>query len=312
MIGVSEERPLVSYVVTTYNIEKYVEEAVRCAFAQTYSPLEIVLSDDCSTDNTFEIMKKMAEEYQGPHTIVLNRNEKNLGIAKHMNKAYLELASGEIIVAAHGDDISLPERTEKSYEFLKQNPQVTAVSFSLDAFNDKGDYLKEHSAVVGSIHKYSFSTGGNIPAPSRAFYKRVMETFGPLNDDCPTEDELISFRALLLGENVFLPEHMVKYRKHEGSSSNPENFDKFPLEKILAQQDDDMKKAVSLNLITDEQRLVRYEEKYKSMCIRKQYRIYFANRDIKSLFALLKNPYLDNKTRAEYIYKHIKYMCHFE
>ena len=82
------DRPLISYVVTTYNIEKYVEESVKCAFAQTYSPLEIVLSDDCSTDQTFEIMKRMADEYQGPHKIVLNRNVKNMGITKHMNKAY--------------------------------------------------------------------------------------------------------------------------------------------------------------------------------------------------------------------------------
>ena len=107
-------KPLISYVVTTYNIENYVEESVSCAFEQTYSPLEIVLSDDCSTDSTFEIMERMAKEYTGPHKIVLNRNEKNLGITKHMNRAYLELATGEIIVAAHGDDISKSERTEKS------------------------------------------------------------------------------------------------------------------------------------------------------------------------------------------------------
>lgn len=52
------EKPLISYVVTAYNIERFVREAVECAFAQTYSPLEIVLSDDCSSDRTFEIMKK--------------------------------------------------------------------------------------------------------------------------------------------------------------------------------------------------------------------------------------------------------------
>ena len=94
------------------------EESVKCTFDQTYSTLEIVLSDDCSTDGTFEIMKQMAEKYNGPHRVVLNCNDHNLGITKHMNKAYFELAYGEIIISAHGDDVSLPERTQKSYEFL--------------------------------------------------------------------------------------------------------------------------------------------------------------------------------------------------
>lgn len=57
------EMPLVSYVLTAYNIENFIEESVKCAFNQTYQNLEIVLSDDCSTDKTFDIMKKMADEY---------------------------------------------------------------------------------------------------------------------------------------------------------------------------------------------------------------------------------------------------------
>jgi len=102
-------KPLVSYVLTAYNIEAFIEESVKCAFAQTYENLEIILSDDHSTDKTFDIMKQMAAEYQGSHKVVLNRNEQNLGITKHMNKCYLEMAQGDIIIAAHGDDISIPK-----------------------------------------------------------------------------------------------------------------------------------------------------------------------------------------------------------
>lgn len=302
------DKPLISYVVTTYNIEKFVEESVKCAFAQTYSPLEIVLSDDCSTDRTYDIMRQLAEEYTGPHRIVLNRNEENLGITRHMNKAYLELASGEIIIAAHGDDISEPGRTELSYRYLIENPDVTALSFSVDAIDENGKIVKQHSSTVDYVHRYSFTSGGNIPAPSRAFYKRVMTEFGPLNDDCPTEDELISFRSLMLGDNAFFPEHMVKYRKHKGSSSNPENFAKFPLEFILKQQNDDMQKAIDKGWLTEEQRKTMYERLYKNMLIRKRYRIYFANRKLKSLFSLLVCPYLTNRRRVSYIREHFEYL----
>lgn len=272
-------------------------------------PLSFVyLSDDCSTDSTFEIMKKMADEYSGPHKIVLNRNEQNLGIAKHMNKAYMELATGSIIVAAHGDDISKPERTQKSYEFLSENPEFTACSFGIDAIDENGNHLAAHSTSVKHIHIYDFEKGGNIPAPSRCFYKKVMEIFGPLNDDCPTEDELISFRSLLLGENAFLPEHMVKYRKHTGSSSNPENFGKFPLEKILKQQNDDMVKAVEMNLITSEQHEKTYQKLKKGMLIRKRYRKYFASRSWSNLVQLICYRKVSLRGKIHYIREHISYL----
>lgn len=177
-------KPLISYVVTAYNIEEFIREAIECAFAQTYSPLEIILSDDCSSDRTFDIMEEMVKSYKGPHRVKLNRNPQNLGITRHMNKVYLDLAEGEIIIAAHGDDISIPERTAISYEFLSEHPDVTAVSLSMKSVNSKGEENGTDDACIDSVKYYNFESGGNIPAPSRAFYKRVMTTFGPLANDC--------------------------------------------------------------------------------------------------------------------------------
>ena len=304
------EMPLVSYVLTAYNIENFIEESVKCAFNQTYQNLEIVLSDDCSTDKTFDIMKKMADEYKGPHKIVLNRNEKNMGISQHMSKCYIELASGEIIIAAHGDDVSVPERTQISVDFLLEHPEYTAVSMGVIATDKNGLPIKtkEHNATVDEFHSYDFETGGNIPAPSRAFLKKVMTIFGTLNHDCPTEDELITFRALMLGKNAFLPEIGVYYRKHESSNSNPEYFDRFPLEKILKQQNDDMEKAVEFGLITKEQKAAKYNELYKGMVIRKRYRCYFADRSISNLIKLIRPNDISLRGKLSYIKSHIKYL----
>ena len=63
-----------SFVVMAYNQESFIREAVAAAFAQDHDDLEIVLTDDCSTDATFAIMQDMAAAYTGPHTIILNRN----------------------------------------------------------------------------------------------------------------------------------------------------------------------------------------------------------------------------------------------
>lgn len=300
------KRPLISYVVTAYNIENFIRESIECAFAQTYSPLEIILSDDCSTDRTYDIMEQMAKQYNGPHTIKLNRNERNLGITRHMNKAYLELAEGEIIIAAHGDDVSLPERTAISYEFLANHPDITAVSLSMKSVNSSGIENGTDDACVEGVHYYNFDFGGNIPAPSRAFYKKVMTTFGPLADDCPTEDELITTRALIIGPNAFLPQVGVLYRKHKGSSSNPENFSKFPLDLIFKQQKKDIEIGVRLGFITKGQADKKIIELHNGIIRRKKYREYFANPSLIALFRLVKSGEYTIRTKIYFIRSHFR------
>ena len=103
------EKPLVTISMITYNQERYVRDAVRGALAQTYEPLEIVISDDCSTDGTWNIIVDEVESYRksgGIHkNIVLNRNEKNLGIIRHC-QAQQSRIHGELRVGNAGDDIS--------------------------------------------------------------------------------------------------------------------------------------------------------------------------------------------------------------
>src|SRR5260370_11691464 len=104
-----------TFVVAALNAERFIREAVGAAFAQTYSPLEIILSDDCSEDRTFEIMCEMAKVYRGPHRIVLNRNPIRRSIGGHINRI-MEVSQGELILAAAGADISLPPRDKSTYE----------------------------------------------------------------------------------------------------------------------------------------------------------------------------------------------------
>src|SRR4249919_1275211 len=96
-------RPLLTLVVASFNQEKYIEQAVRSALAQTYSPLEIIISDDCSRDRTFVIASEITSIYKGPHKIRLNRNLTNLGIGGHVNRI-MELCHGQLVIASAGDD----------------------------------------------------------------------------------------------------------------------------------------------------------------------------------------------------------------
>src|SRR4051812_12097634 len=90
-------KPLITFLVFTYQHSKFIQEALAGAFAQTYSPLQIVISDDASTDGNWDVIQRTVADYRGPHKIVVNRNERNLGFAKHLNRCF-ELCTGEIIV----------------------------------------------------------------------------------------------------------------------------------------------------------------------------------------------------------------------
>src|SRR5574340_1123723 len=122
-------KPLISFYVISCNQERFVADAIAGALAQTWTPLEVVLSDDCSNDATFEIMKDMVQAYKGPHSIVLNRNEKRLGVGAHINKI-IQLCRGEWIVASAGDDVSLPERTFTLYSHWIAQGKIAGLVYS--------------------------------------------------------------------------------------------------------------------------------------------------------------------------------------
>lgn len=300
-------------MITAYNIDAFIRESIEAAFKQTYTPLEIVLSDDCSSDRTYKIMEEMALSYTGPHKIKLNKNPRNLGITQHMNKAYLELATGDIIIAAHGDDISRYDRAEKTYQFFVNHKDYSALSLSIVSIDEQGNELPGVSTnIVKDIKTYSIRDENvkaipNIPAPSRAFYRRVMTEFGPMHPSCPTEDEVISFRSLLLGKNAFLPDIGVFYRKHRKSSSNIENFYKFPLEKIYEQQLRDISIARERSYITNEeaQQLARLLQ--IGFRRRKLTRNHYAKKNMSSLLKILNSELFSIRQKYYYVRRHIKY-----
>src|SRR5688572_14160607 len=99
----------VTLALFTFNQEPYVREAVRAVLAQDYSPLDIIISDDASTDDTFRILEDELQGYDGPHRIRLNRNARNLGVGEHVN-LLAGMSNTNFIVLAAGDDIALPQR----------------------------------------------------------------------------------------------------------------------------------------------------------------------------------------------------------
>ncbi len=251
-----EERPLVTFALFAYNQEQFIREAVEGAFGQTYSPLEIILSDDCSQDKTFDIIKEMVDSYKGPHKLVLNRNEKNLGLAGHVNKI-IQICEGEIVILAAGDDISMPERAEKSWKLLSENEDCTCISFSTVLFQDGNlvNSLKPQNSCAYSKHSISElirDCDFHINGAARSFRRSVFKRFGLLNPATPTEDSTILLRCLLSGPVLQSKERQVYYRIHGGNYYASNSKYSINYKKIHDQYMGDLNEALGLRLVTEE------------------------------------------------------------
>jgi GT2 family glycosyltransferase len=222
----SPERPLVSVLVLGYNQEHFIRAAVEGAFAQTWTPLEVVLSDDCSSDRTFEIMREMAAAYSGPHRIVLNRNERNLGIAGNVNRL-MEVSTGAFVLKFDGDDISLPTRVERLVRpWLESGREAKLVFSEVMRIDDDGNVRsrkgidRDYAAVdaptpLEIIRKPMFALGA-----SSGWSRELFERFGPLEDGAIVEDTILPFRAAAIGRIAYVDEPLVLWRM--GGSTDPD------------------------------------------------------------------------------------------
>lgn len=251
------ERPLVTFALFAYNQELYVAEAVEGALAQDYDNLEIIISDDCSTDRTFEIIKQVAADYDGIHNVRVMQNAKNLGLSGHFNKIISE-AQGEIIVVAAGDDISLPNRSSSVVQILNDNPSVMAVSFDDHVIDKEGKVIRfNKSTCLGENNIISsadfFRDKFKKPSgASRGFRKELYTRFGDLNEECPTEDTPYLLRTFLIGSAYSSNLPGIYYRRHGSNLSNDKSLNSMNFQAIFDQYSRDIKLAKEANFSKSE------------------------------------------------------------
>ncbi|GEK88421.1 Glycosyltransferase involved in cell wall bisynthesis [Alkalibacterium putridalgicola] len=135
-------KPLVSIIVPTYNVERYIEECIDSLLAQTYPSTEIIVLDDASTDATVYLLKQYTEE------IILIENEKNKGQGARRNQG-LQIASGKYIYFMDADDWLEKEALEECVELAEKT------SAELVRFNGLAFYQDDQSAV--NENNYDFS-----------------------------------------------------------------------------------------------------------------------------------------------------------
>lgn len=228
-------KPIVSISVITYNSSKYVLDTLESIKSQTYSPLELVVSDDCSTDNTVEICRKWIEEnksrFAGAKVISAPKNQ---GISANYNQG-MDNCSGDYIKEIAGDDMLLPNCVEDYMDFVNTNPNANFCFGRAIVFDGTEERRKNYEQFfvyecfnMSSEEQYKFlMESGNFICSATFFYNRKkMIELGIRNDErIPMMEDYPKWINILAhgGELSFLDKEVVKYRMSStGLSSQKE------------------------------------------------------------------------------------------
>jgi alpha-1,3-rhamnosyltransferase len=217
--------PLVSIVVVTYNSSKYVLETLESVKAQAYQNIELIVSDDCSVDNTLETcrmwIENNKERFVKAEIVVV---QKNTGIASNCNRG-LEASEGEWVKFIAGDDTLFDNCIEVFIKQISMQPEIE-VLFSNIAINGN---CKEPSDNFISFFKLESRSQflkileGNILAACSLFIKReTLLLNGGFNEKYPMLEDFPLFISLLKNKYrfYFTTEYLVNYRLHSNGISN--------------------------------------------------------------------------------------------
>lgn len=231
--------PLVSICIPTYNGEKFLEVCLDSAIHQSYHNIEIIISDDCSSDATLNIVTKYMEN---DSRVKLHKNEKNLGLVGNWNKC-IELSSGEWIKYLFQDDYLSLDCIEKMTNAISENDKIITSGRRLLLDETLGEAAKNYSInetltfpklgiistkpVFISAKKIADFTVKNIcinfvGEPTVIMFKKdVIHKLGYFSTELIQICDLEYFLRIATNYGIkYIPEPLTYYRSHTGSTSS--------------------------------------------------------------------------------------------
>jgi glycosyltransferase involved in cell wall biosynthesis len=215
--------PRVSFVIPCFNLARFLPQCVDSISCQTFSDFEILILDDCSPDETEQVVQRLTD-----NRVVYVRNEINLGHLRNYNKG-IGLARGKYIWLLSPDDsLRGPDVLNKYVALLEQHSRVGYVFSPVMDFDEKGERFGRHSfhgdgdqifpgpeIVKKLMHKRC------VPAASGMARRECYEKFGAFPLDLPfTGDEYLWALFALHYDVGYFSRPMVNYRIHEGSMTS--------------------------------------------------------------------------------------------
>jgi glycosyltransferase involved in cell wall biosynthesis len=213
----TERYPLVSILVITYNQADIVAETIESCLGQTYLNIEIVVSDDGSSDATPEILRELCRSHPGKIRLVLS--SENRGITRNCN-AGLAACTGEYVALMGGDDLLLPSKIASQVAAFKENPQLVlsyhpCLVMRAGLIQETiGDKPKD---VVSSFLDVIANFGADIPGPAPMMRADAIPSTGFDVAIGTASDWLFLIEVSLHGEVGRINEPLAIYRQHSGN-----------------------------------------------------------------------------------------------
>lgn len=165
----------VSIIMSVYNDEKYLKDAILSILQQSFRDFEFIICNDCSEDKCDEIIKEFMEK---DDRIIYFKNDNNLGLAKSLNKC-LEKATGKYVARMDSDDYSLEDRLEKQVAFLDENSWCAVLGGQMVYMDSKNQInCSEKSSYPINISKSDVIKQVNIAHPTAMIRKEVIDKVG--------------------------------------------------------------------------------------------------------------------------------------
>jgi glycosyltransferase involved in cell wall biosynthesis len=234
-------RILVSVGVPNYNYAHHITEALDSIANQTYPDIELIIVDDCSTDNSRELITKWIQNYKGNYTIQFIKNETNLGLTKVCN-IILQHAKGKYFQTLDADDVLLPDKISRQVEILEKGKNVAFVYSNIAMMDVAGhvineDYLKdigydERNMPAGNIFEALFDFNF-VPLPSVLINTAMAWAAGGFNEALQVQDYYLWLKLSEKHDAIFLPGNTALYRVHASSMSNSTATNPRSVESVL-------------------------------------------------------------------------------
>jgi glycosyltransferase involved in cell wall biosynthesis len=218
-----EQPPLITIILLCYRHEKFAADAVRGVLAQTYSPLEIVIVDDCSPDRTAEVIEKTLAESPPRSDVRFIRNPQNM----HSNlvlRTMLGKMKGDFIFVSCGDDVMLPNMVEEMVKvwIAEGVSLVTANALYIDEnSNPLHRTFRDPNQAADDSFETLARDGANACCfgPSIGFERAIYEKFDWVPKYLKAYDMMYPFYAYLLKGAKFVSTPLLQYRVHPENTS---------------------------------------------------------------------------------------------
>jgi glycosyltransferase involved in cell wall biosynthesis len=205
--------PKVTVLMSVYNGEKYLREAIDSILNQTFEDFEFLIINDCSTDRTMEILQSYHD-----HRIKIINNEKNIGLTKSLNKG-LKIARGEYIARQDADDVSAPDRLKKEIDFLGAHRDYAVVGTFVKVLNDDSKVIRLPKGLIEDFQIRDFFKRSNcLTHGSTMLRKKCLLEVGFYDESIArAQDYDLWLRLSEKYRLANIPEYLYMWRMHTES-----------------------------------------------------------------------------------------------